>query len=212
MTFRRIDEDTICCIITHEDLMEHGIEIEDLFQKKKEALEYIRSVVRYAAEQSGFDLEGEFTTMRLALMSDRSLNLTVTHSRSASEAMQKIRQEIQEAREAQSEQQEQEAVFADEYAFHFEQMREVLHCAKALSGRGEVSSSLYRCAREDDGYDLVIMRTQKAQSEDDYSFERLILAVNEFGTMISAGSQAAIVREHGTCILAGNALEELAKV
>ena len=39
MEFKRIDKDTVNCIITEDDMFEQGIKLEDLFEKKKEAME-----------------------------------------------------------------------------------------------------------------------------------------------------------------------------
>ena len=38
MEFKRINKDTVTCIITEDDMDEQGIKLEDLFEKKKEAL------------------------------------------------------------------------------------------------------------------------------------------------------------------------------
>ena len=37
MEFKRIDNETVNCIITEDDMDEQGITIEDLFEKRKEA-------------------------------------------------------------------------------------------------------------------------------------------------------------------------------
>lgn len=35
MKFHRIDENTINCVISQEDLASHGLQIEDLFEKRR---------------------------------------------------------------------------------------------------------------------------------------------------------------------------------
>ena len=46
MTFKRIDEATINCIITSEDLDERGLSVEDLFHKREEATVFLKAPQR----------------------------------------------------------------------------------------------------------------------------------------------------------------------
>lgn len=90
MKIRRINDNTISCIITPEDLREKGFRLDDLFERKKEAVEFIRATVLEAARQENFNLEGELTTMRVSVMPDRSLNLMITREDSKDGAMREI--------------------------------------------------------------------------------------------------------------------------
>ena len=45
MKFRIIDIKTVSCIITPEDMKAHGIKLDDIFEKKEEAMEFLHMVV-----------------------------------------------------------------------------------------------------------------------------------------------------------------------
>ena len=91
MKIRRINENTISCIITPEDLRENGFRIDDFFDRKKEAVDFIRQAVVKAARSENFKLEGELTTMRISILPDHSLSLLITREDSREGALQEVR-------------------------------------------------------------------------------------------------------------------------
>lgn len=100
MKIRRINVNTISCIISPEDMREHGFGIEDFFERKKEAVDFIRSVVLRAAISENFNLEGELTTMRVSVLPDHSLSLLITREDSQEGASKEIRRIAQSIFEA----------------------------------------------------------------------------------------------------------------
>lgn len=80
MKFRRINEKTINCIITPEDLKLGGIELRDLFERKEEALKFLQSYIVSAAASEKFDLSGNYTNMRIAVLQDHTISLTLSES------------------------------------------------------------------------------------------------------------------------------------
>lgn len=100
MKIRRINENTISCIISPEDMSEHGFGIDDFFERKKEAVDFIRSVVLRAAISENFNLDGELTTMRVSVLPDHSLSLLITREDSQEGASKEIRRIAQSIFEA----------------------------------------------------------------------------------------------------------------
>ena len=78
MVFRRINDTTINCIITEEDLNEHGIHLDDLFERKKEAVEFIRGVLAEASRTENFNIQSEYTSMKIAVLPDHTISLTIS--------------------------------------------------------------------------------------------------------------------------------------
>jgi negative regulator of genetic competence, sporulation and motility len=91
MKITRINENTISCIISPEDLRANGFRIDDFFEKKKEAVDFIRSTVLQAAISENFDLQGELTTMRVTVLPDHSLSLLITREDSKEGAINEVR-------------------------------------------------------------------------------------------------------------------------
>ena len=91
MKIKRINENTISCTITPEDLKANGFELDDFFDRKKEAVEFIRQTVAQIAISENFDLQGELTTMRVSVLPDHSLNLLITREDSKEGAASQVR-------------------------------------------------------------------------------------------------------------------------
>lgn len=91
MTIKRINDNTISCTISPEDLRANGIELDDLFDRKKEAVDFIRQTVAQVAISENFDLRGDLTTMRISVLPDRSLNLLITREDTKEGAAREVR-------------------------------------------------------------------------------------------------------------------------
>ena len=84
MEFKRINKDTITCIITEDDMDEQGIKLEDLFEKKKEAMDFLHDVMRKAQEEVDYKPTGSFMPMQITVLPDHSISLTLSENASAS--------------------------------------------------------------------------------------------------------------------------------
>lgn len=84
MEFRRINKDTVTCIITEDDMYEQGIKLEDLFEKKKEAMDFLHEVMKKAQEEVDYKPTGSFMPMQITVLPDHSISLTLSESASAS--------------------------------------------------------------------------------------------------------------------------------
>ena len=94
MKFRKINESTINCIITQDDLKKHGIDLDDLFDRKKNAVEFIKAIIAKAARSVNFNMKNEYTSMRLSVLPDQSVSLTISQDPLETE---KIRREADTA-------------------------------------------------------------------------------------------------------------------
>ena len=65
MEFKRINKDTVTCIITEDDMFEQGIKLEDLFEKKKEAMDFLHEVMKKAEEEVDYKPTGSFMPMQI---------------------------------------------------------------------------------------------------------------------------------------------------
>ncbi|WP_026654794.1 MULTISPECIES: adaptor protein MecA [Butyrivibrio] len=84
MEFKRINKDTVNCIITEDDMDEQGIKLEDLFEKKKEALDFLHDVMLKAQEEVDYKPTGSFMPLQITVLPDHSISLTLSENASAS--------------------------------------------------------------------------------------------------------------------------------
>ena len=78
MEFKRINKDTVTCIITEDDMDEQGIKLEDLFEKKKEAMDFLHEVMKKAEEEVDYKPTGSFMPLQITVLPDHSISLTLT--------------------------------------------------------------------------------------------------------------------------------------
>ena len=84
MEFKRINKDTVTCIITEDDMFEQGIKLEDLFEKKKEAMDFLHDVMKKAEEAVDYKPTGSFTPMQITVLPDHTISLTLSENASES--------------------------------------------------------------------------------------------------------------------------------
>lgn len=217
MLFKRINQKTINCIISAQDLDAHGIRLDDLFRKREEAINSLKNIVVEAAEQENFDLDGNYTQMRIAVLPDRSLSLTLTAEGDALEEVMSEHQDryqslmrvwVGDKKEEDSDK-AKETDEIDEYVICFPYLNSAIQAAKTIADEEGYTSSLYR---NDDSteYYLIPTRTQNTPGRE---FEKLVLSMSEFGTILNEGTERiAYIREHETCILKDKAALMLASL
>ncbi len=189
MKFRRINDRTVNCIITQQDLEDSGVALDDIFERRRNAVEFIRGVLSRAAESDELRLDGELTSMKITVLPDKSVSLTLSadpESTPEAEILSAQRQEI--------------------YIYHFEQIADLLACCRHLVYGTKLASSLYR-EKEGGGYWLLVRRGGSTGAD----YERLVLSINEFGELVpSSETREAYIREHEECLLKDSAIEQLA--
>ena len=84
MEFKRINKDTVTCIITEDDMDEQGIKLEDLFEKKKEAIDFLHDVMRKAQEEVDYKPSGSFMPLQITVLPNHSISLTLSENSAAS--------------------------------------------------------------------------------------------------------------------------------
>ena len=214
MKFRRVNDTTINCIITQDDLKEYGLHIDDLFERRKEAEEFFRGIMAEAARQENFNLESEFTSMKIAVLPDHSISLTLSEDPGESAVIRKVRElagksvRKNQTQEPVPEKSRENKNPSGAYMFRFETMAEAVACAGRLSAQEEIATSLYREPAEG-FYFMIVERT----GDNSHDFERLVLSLNEFGSLVT-GQAGAIAHfcEHAECIVRENAARILAAV
>lgn len=76
MQFRRLDENTVRCILSQEDMEERGLEFEDFFTDKDKTKNFLEDIVRQAQEEVGYEASSESVAMQVMPLPDNRLALT----------------------------------------------------------------------------------------------------------------------------------------
>lgn len=239
MKFNKINDTTINCIISGEELEGSGITLDDILNRQTKAVEYLRRVVMEAVRQENFHLDAAFTSMQIGVMMDGSLSLTISNgepsengsapdplaaAKAAIETLlSSMKEENAESEDAPLREKEQGKIQAKEpqkdgdLAAHGRERR-LQYCYTFLS-----MADVIECCRRIPGTWKLTSSLWKdeeqgiyqlllsAQPEDAQIFERALLAMNEFGSLADAPAEAAAyIMEHDKCILKENAAAQLA--
>ena len=78
MKFRRIDEDTVRCIVSKEDMQEFGIVLEDFFKNKSKIHDFLHEVVDRAEQEVGYEPKEGLLSMQIMPISQNSIAITFT--------------------------------------------------------------------------------------------------------------------------------------
>jgi adapter protein MecA 1/2 len=76
MNFSRLDDDTVRCFLSSEDLEENGLKLEDFFHNSEPAREFLQTIVERAKEEVGYEFEGGPLAMQVSPMPEDGLVIT----------------------------------------------------------------------------------------------------------------------------------------
>ena len=219
MKFRKINDTTINCIITQDDLKKHGIDLDDLFDRKKNAVEFIRRIILKAASSVNLNIKNDYTSMRISVLPDQSVSLTISqdpvesakireHKEMAAQPGE-IRPDATEVKKRASSRR-MSALTSENgtYIFEFPAVMDTVKCCRILAACNGIETSLYFVSETGNYYLLIAKGTDPAE---DYS--SIILSLNEFGKMVSCDDVTlAYMKEHSDCILRSRAAQQISEI
>ncbi len=226
MKFKRIDVDTVRCLISEEELFENGLEVDDFLQNSEKTEDFLRKILARAAEEVGYRIQGGNISIQVAVLPDHVLALTFSekpdhgimnmldHLKHAVDA---ISQNVQERKEASEnvvpernvqEERAMKMVGRPEYQLSFDSLEQVIQYCRNVLLELPVDSDLYKL-EERNVYFLFIKKDQMT----DKQICRLLGAALEFATGVYADSGLqAYVKEHGELLIGKNAMFQLQNV
>ena len=218
MKIRKINDTTINCIITQDDLKKHGIDLDDLFDRRKNAVEFIRRIILKAASSVNLNIKNDYTSMRISVLPDQSVSLTISqdpaesakireHKEMASGQGERKRDDKEVIRHA-SARRTQLTSDSGTYVFQFSSVMETAKCCRILASCRGIETSLY-FVRETGAYYLLVAKG--TDPSEDYS--SIVLSLNEFGSMVSCDEiTLAYLKEHSDCILRSRAAQQISEI
>ncbi len=211
MKFFRVNDKTLKCMIPVKDLEENGITPEDIVSQKKEALDFLRSVIMKGAREVGISAEEKFTTFQLAIVNQNMLVMLASRG--------DCRKEIENfwkdlnsdmvanfyPREKQAPKQDKD-IRRESIALKASSLYELLEFTRLLPlpESAGILSSLYRDEKKKE-YILLLELPFPF-----ISFSALFSLYGEFAEFkVLYQPATAFVKEHLTCIAPDSALENL---
>lgn len=218
-----MDEKTVKCFLTNEELEEYEIDYKDFVMRSEKAKEVVQEIIEQATEEVGYKPPKFAFDLQIMMVPDQGLVLTfsekdpdVKDSEQLIECLKEMKRILQKTREA-TEQiapakpeknaekpVKQEPVNRPEYAvFVFSSLCNVMNYAAALPANLRVDSELY----EMNGYYYLCLRRGHAAYE---RYSKACIQALEFAGLYTAEeSRIMQLKEHGTCLIAEKAIKKL---
>lgn len=95
MDFRRIDKNTVQCILSEAEMNAYGFKIEDFFSDKEKSRDFLEHIVERAEEEVGYQAKDGMVSMQIMKMPNNDLAITFSE-RSKEEGFQALLQQLQQ--------------------------------------------------------------------------------------------------------------------
>lgn len=224
MKIERVDERTVKCFLSNEELEEYDIDYKDFILRSEKAKEVVQEIIEQAEEQVGYKPPRFAFDLQIMMLPDQGLLLTFSEKdtdlkegEQLIECLKEMKQVLEKAKErievagasgsngnSESEPPKQNAVPRPDFAvFAFSKLTDIMNYASSLPGNLRIESELY----ETGGNYFLFLRKGYASYE---RFSRACVQAMEFGSLYTADEGKTIpIKEHGTCLIEAKAIRKL---
>lgn len=214
MKIERVDEKTVKCFLSNEELDEYDIDYKDFVMRSEKAKEVVQEIIEHASEEVGYTPPKFAFDLQIMMIPDQGLVLTfsdkdpeVSDSSQLIECLQEMKRILQKAREATEQMgpgnRQGIAEKPEEAVFVFGSMRDIMNYAAVLPGNLRVDTTLY----EWDGVYYLHLRKGHASYE---RYSRACIQALEFGALYAADENRILqMKEHGNCLIEEKAVRKL---
>lgn len=228
MKYRRINEATVQCVITYDDMEEYGLTLTDIFERNEKGEEFLRDVIERAHEEVGYKINSGNVAMQITPLKDKGLVVTFTEESPA--AFKEIMNHLKEVlSEVGAEVMGNESAKQQENAGRksaIDSSAEQLHDTANDDRRMFVFASLHACMRYvagiptgfaipskliklDEAYYLIMDKGRMSYK----NFNKISAQGVEFGTLIAVTDEnQSYLEEHGECLIEEKAVTKLRKI
>lgn len=219
MRYKKINEATVQCIVTAEDMMEYGLTLSDIFERNEKGEGFLRDIIERAHDEVGYRISGDNIAMQITPMQNHGLVVTFTNESPAGfrdilqhlkEVLQGVSAELNKQDEAGQPRGARDCL-AQEFdenlrMFVFSTLHQVMQYTASVPSRLSVRSSLYKV---DEAYYLVIERNRLSCK----MFNKISAQAVEFGNLIAVSAERMqYLKEHGECLIDGRAVSRLRRI
>ncbi len=80
MFFRRIGKDMVRCILTEQDMIDNGLEVEDFFKDKEKVQGFLENIVEQAREEVGYEMKSGMLALQVMPLPNKGLAITFSEN------------------------------------------------------------------------------------------------------------------------------------
>ncbi len=216
MKYKKINEATVQCIITAEDMLEYGLTLSDIFERNEKGEGFLRDIIERAHDEIGYQINGENIAMQITPLKDKGLVVTFTDEgpmgfkdilQHLKDVLQGVSDELGRQDQAEMESgQSAEGFDENRRMFVFASLHQVMQFTASIPNSVSVKSHLYK---ESNVYYLVMEKNRLSYK----MFNKISAQAVEFGNLIAVSDERMqYLEEHGECLIADRAVSRLRKI
>ena len=218
MKYKKINEATVQCIITAEDMLEYGLTLSDIFERNEKGEGFLRDIIERAHDEVGYTINGENIAMQITPMQNQGLVVTFTNESPAGfrdilqhlkEVLQGVSAELNKQGDGQQrtiQNRQAQDVDDNRRMFVFSTLHQVMQYTASVPLNLSVKGSLYKA---DDAYYLVIEKNRLSYK----MFNKISAQAVEFGNLIAVSEEKMhYLDEHGDCLIRDRAVSRLRRI
>lgn len=232
MEYKRIDENTIRCIVTEEDMENFGLNLDEFLSHSGRSDEFLQYIVSEARDELGYQNDKGIVSMRLEVLNDRRISITFGsgNEKQVREQILKYLKELAESRilqelgkifgeksrealpetgkpderrNAPEEAEESQDLYR---IYGFTSLRDVMSFTHAIGLKQPIKSHLYK---EKEQYYLIVERYRISE----YHFNLLTAVAFDYGTVyVEPEHFYDRLQEHGELLIKDRAIGVLRKL
>lgn len=220
MKYKKINEATVQCIISEEDMEEYGLTLADIFERNEKGEGFLRDIVERAHDEVGYRLRGDNIAMQITPIRDEGL--VITFSDASMTSVRNMLEHLKEVLAGFGQENMREAARAlpgrealpqshgnvdDTYrVFVFSSMNNILRYCASIPAKLSVRSNLYKL---EGSYYLVVEKMRLSRN----NYNRISVQAVEFATIILPSQETLLyLEEHGECLIRNKAVSRLRKI
>ena len=218
MKFKRIDVETVRCLVSEEELLENGLNMDDFLQNGEKTESFLRKIVSLAETEVGYRVPGGSLSVQASILPNHVLSLTLSEKqgqgildilKNLKKAVSRLSEAMEDAdKTSDAKKQGLGTPVKSVYQVEFENLKHMMQYADSVKLMAPIENVAYYLPRNDRYY-LVI---RKGILTDD-QLCRLLSAALDFSLAIySDMSLLAYLDEHGERILEESALQILQNI
>lgn len=229
MKYRRIDKDTVQCIVTGEDLQELGLSMTDIFERNERGEGFLRDLIEEAHQEVGYTCSGNNIAMQITPFKDNGMVITFSEEpenafKSFFEHMKEVltnagvdgiesiedlhKLGMHETKTENSKTNNMTDVtqVAETRIIEFESIEHVIEFAKITTNPSQVRSCLVKV---EDKYYVVLLKNRMSWK----NYNKLTARAFDFGKIIyEVDDKLIYLGEHGEVLIENGALNKLSKL
>jgi len=215
MRIERVDDKTVKCFLSNEELEQYDIDYKDFILRNDKAREVVQEIMEHAEEEVGYKPPKFAFDLQIMMLPDQGMLLIFSERDSDGErlmeCLREMRKALTQAKEYIGATDKQEngngapepPKQPDFAVFAFSGLRNVMNYAASLPANLRVDSELY----EMDGLYYLFLRKGHAAYN---RYSRACIQALEFAGLYAADErQTEHLKEHGTCLIAEKAVKKL---